>query len=501
MQSNYPQVEDSASICALDRSQREELIADLFARLLDCPPAAAIARGIYTIHKRCEDILLGSVDALDVLMEEGLLIDIYNSMELTSLKDFCSAMSHHKPDMRVLEIGAGTGGFTHSVLSNIRNVHGAYMFGSYTYTDISAGFFVAAKRRFASIEGIDYRVLDISQDPLEQGFEAESFDLILATNVLHATPSLRETLSNVCKVLHSDGRLFFRELDPTTKWINFIMGTLEGWWHGDVDGRSMEPYVDADRWRKELTSVGLSSIEATVHDGHLCNSVVARWPPKKTTNRLTILRRDQPDALTESLARSLESSYDLNFCTLDQTPPSGQKIVSVLDLQAPFFHDLDQAHFEKFQVLLKYVEEVGMLWITTSIHIQSRDPSYGLVLGTARALRSEMGLDFTTLELESFDENGWKAARAVLAETAQRGRHNYEYVVSNGSIKVGRFQWYPLSERLLLGDDPACTKRLEIVKPGSLQTLAYKQHIPPQLRPDELKVETRAVGMNFKVRI
>lgn len=30
---------------------------------------------------------------------------------------------------------------------------------------------------------------------------------------------------------------FLQELSPITKWINYIMGTLAGWWLGEEDGR------------------------------------------------------------------------------------------------------------------------------------------------------------------------------------------------------------------------------------------------------------------------
>ena len=494
----YPNVEDSASICALDSTQRKNLIEDLFAQLVKNPSAAAFAEGIYSIYNRCGDIFSGQAEALDVLMEDGKLTRVYNGMEAHDHSDFFRALGHHKPDMKVLEVGAGTGGLTYKILSSMRNVYGDYTFGSYTYTDISAGFFVTAKERFKDVEGIEYRVLDISQDPLEQGFEAESFDLIVGTNVLHATPSLRETLSNARKLLRADGRLFIRELDPIGKWINYVMGTLSGWWLGEQDGRPSEPYVSAQRWEEELKKVGLSCIDAVAYDGHLCNAIVARPPPAKLAERLTILCRNRSEPRTEDLVRSLRKSYELDFCTLEEKPKPGQEIVAVLDLEGPFLHGISDEDFVELQAFIANVQEAGILWITPPIQIGSQQPNYGLASGFARTLRGETGLDFATLELESFDDAGWKAAEAVLAETARRGRHDREYVFTNGTIKVGRYQWYPLSKRLLLDYDPSCTKRLEIERPGSLQTLTWKQYGPKPLQPHEVEVETRAVGLNFK---
>ncbi|KAK1989878.1 hypothetical protein LX36DRAFT_545717, partial [Colletotrichum falcatum] len=53
---------------------------------------------------------------------------------------------------------------------------------------------------------MSFRALDVSKDPLGQGFEGRSYDLVAAVNVLHATPSLKETLANICELLLPEGR-------------------------------------------------------------------------------------------------------------------------------------------------------------------------------------------------------------------------------------------------------------------------------------------------------
>ena len=83
----------------------------------------------------------------------------------------------------ILEIGAGTGGATASVLNGLKSRFGDRLYSEYTFTDISTGSFVTAKERFKEIRGMRYKILDISKDPLEQGFQEASSDLILASNV------------------------------------------------------------------------------------------------------------------------------------------------------------------------------------------------------------------------------------------------------------------------------------------------------------------------------
>jgi phospholipid N-methyltransferase len=148
------------------------------------------------------------------------------------VREFFQLLGHMQPQMKVLEIGAGTGGLTAKVLEHLRSSYGERLYLQYTFTDVSSGFFPAANKRFAEYQAIEYKVLDISRHPLEQGFQHEEYDLIIASNVrtapphsfgiiplnalqvLHATPILHDTLVHVRTLLKPQGRLFLQELSP-----------------------------------------------------------------------------------------------------------------------------------------------------------------------------------------------------------------------------------------------------------------------------------------------
>ena len=136
---------------------------------------------------------------------------------------YLDAMSHKNPGLTILEIGAGTGASTDYILdalkshdkgaASIRNC------SQYDYTDISPAFFEAAADRYEPYgDIIRFKVLDIEQDPSEQGFDTGSYDLILAASVrstnialgkcslrgqqvLHATRNLENTMRNARKLL------------------------------------------------------------------------------------------------------------------------------------------------------------------------------------------------------------------------------------------------------------------------------------------------------------
>ncbi|KAM0338448.1 hypothetical protein ACHAPU_011325 [Fusarium lateritium] len=125
--------------------------------------------------------------------------------------------------MRFLEIGAGTIGATGAVLERIGQAY-----SSYTYTDISSGFFDRAGAKFQNHGGkMLFNMLDIEKDPVSQGFAEHSYDIILAANVLHAIRSLSKTLQSTRRLLKPGGFLFLMEiLGKDVMRIGLVMGGL-----------------------------------------------------------------------------------------------------------------------------------------------------------------------------------------------------------------------------------------------------------------------------------
>lgn len=208
-------------LLSLGREARKTLQRQLTDQALQSTaarPATLVSRVIDHI----EDVAQGRMKSIELLEANDGLKDFYDyASERSDLTEFFAAAGRTRPLLRVLEIGAGTGSTTKSALDNLTNGGGAERYYSaYTYTDISAGFFVAARERFKMYPGLEFQVLDISKNPLGQGFAPKSFDLIIASNVLHATPLLSETLANVHKLLDPEGYLLLQELSPVTRAVS-----------------------------------------------------------------------------------------------------------------------------------------------------------------------------------------------------------------------------------------------------------------------------------------
>lgn len=226
-------------------------------------------------------ILGGNTEPLKIMMEGGLLERVYaegrlNEAVYVQLEDYLGCLAFKHPRMKVLEIGAGTGGATLPALRAMsssagpgsgEDTHGEVdaFFESYDYTDVSAGFFEQAKDKFSPWSGGDlmrFKILDIEQNPELQGYTPHSYDLVVCANVLHATPDIHATITNVRRLLRPGGKLVLVELTRLTACMNLIFGTLPGWWaFEDTHLREDCPLLSPEKWDEVLRKTGFSGLD------------------------------------------------------------------------------------------------------------------------------------------------------------------------------------------------------------------------------------------------
>ena len=213
------------------------------------------------------EVLVGDADPLTLLFSSGepTAADLYLKAPVARaanqmLADAVAALLEEMPDgrrLRVIEVGAGTGSATAAVLPQLPE--GRF---DYIYTDISAGFFAEAEGRFGGREAsIEYRVLDIEQDPGSQGFDYHAYDLVIASNVLHATRYLSETLQHCRDLLAPSGHLVALENLRGQGWLDLTFGQLDGWWRFADSCRPHHALASPAVWRQALDDAGFAGVE------------------------------------------------------------------------------------------------------------------------------------------------------------------------------------------------------------------------------------------------
>ncbi len=156
--------------------------------------------------------------------------------------------------LKILEIGAGTGGTTAALLPQIATIN-----AEYTFTDLSPLFLQKAQQRFQNYECVQYKLLDVECLLQSQGFDPGSYDLIIAANVLHATQDLRQSLKHARQLLAPGGMLVLLEGTQPQGWLDLIFGITEGWWRfTDRDLRPAYPLIGAEQWQQLLPTCGFA---------------------------------------------------------------------------------------------------------------------------------------------------------------------------------------------------------------------------------------------------
>jgi acyl transferase domain-containing protein/thioesterase domain-containing protein/SAM-dependent methyltransferase len=217
---------------------------------------------------RLADALRGACDPMQVLFSAGAGADvahfyatspILHAMNVLAQEVVAFMIARLPPagPVRVLEIGAGTGATTAHVLPQLPPARTEYVF-----TDIGASLLAAARTRFADHQFVKYRLLDIERGIGEQGFDAGGYDLVIASNVLHATQDLGATLRNVRELLSAHGMLVLVEGIAPTRWVDLTFGFAEGWWRfTDSERRRCSPLVGPESWRTLLEACGFEAVE------------------------------------------------------------------------------------------------------------------------------------------------------------------------------------------------------------------------------------------------
>ncbi|KAK2603556.1 hypothetical protein QQS21_004236 [Conoideocrella luteorostrata] len=370
-------------------------------------------------------VFRGETTMLEEFRETGMLDDYYEH-------SFSSEPSRHwqtrmveqiatrLPLLNILEIGAGTGGTTKLMLNTLGR-----RFQSYTFTDISAGFFGAAAAALSPFrDRLVFKTLDVERDPTSQGFQEGGYDVIIASFVLHATASLECTLANVRKLLRPGGQLIVGEGAAETAPISsFIFGPLPGWWLGRDEGRILSPHVSTPQWDRLLRKSGFSGIDTKAPDeweqvlgvclfssqavnGHVTFLRSPLFAPNfehcPKIERLTIVGGKTThiaQLVTEASALLKPYADEIRVFTsladVDHDAPNAF-MVSLADLDKPVFQNMTERDFVPFRRIFQ--EEKTLLWVTTGR--RSEEPFSNMIVGFGRtAVHETPGLNLQHLDL------------------------------------------------------------------------------------------------------
>ncbi|MCH4875290.1 SDR family NAD(P)-dependent oxidoreductase [Pseudomonas sp. TMW22091] len=230
------------------------------------------------VLQRLPEILRDEVKATQVVFSQGQVQQVeavygkhpvanyFNTLLGDRLQAYIEQRLARDPQarLRILEVGAGSGGTTTILIARL-GPYAAHI-DQYCYTDLAGVFLGHGHAQFgASVAYLHTQLLDIERSPMAQGFRQGDYDVVVATNVLHATRDIRNTLRNTKALLKGNGLLLLNELSGVSLFQHLVFGVLDGWWLAqDRDRRIADtPALSAAAWREALTEAGFNSIGIT----------------------------------------------------------------------------------------------------------------------------------------------------------------------------------------------------------------------------------------------
>ena len=217
------------------------------------------------------DILAGKIAATEVMfpnasmeLVEGiykgnLAADHFNRVLADTLVALVEA--HAGDGLRILEIGAGTGGTSAGVLRRLKPFAGKI--SEYCYTDLSKAFLFHACENYApEAPFLTTRTFNVAMPPVGQDLELGQYDVVIAANVLHATRNIRTSLRHTKALLRTGGTLLLNELSEASLVAHLTFGLLEGWWLNEDDAIRIpgSPGLTPATWRRVLNEEGFTPV-------------------------------------------------------------------------------------------------------------------------------------------------------------------------------------------------------------------------------------------------
>jgi acyl transferase domain-containing protein/NADPH:quinone reductase-like Zn-dependent oxidoreductase/acyl carrier protein len=511
------------------------------------PNATAELNLLERCTKNLAQVLQGNSDPLQLLFPNGDFSDLTKLYQNSPVAQVMNRLVQQavttcvkivqKDSIKILEIGAGTGGTTAYILPELIGQEVEYYF-----TDVSPLFLSKAQQRFAEYPKVHYQLFDVEKSISSQGLAENSFDIIIAANVLHATKDLHQTVSNIKQLLSPGGSLVLLEGVRPVRWLDLIFGLTEGWWcFQDKALRPDYPLISTEKWRQLLLDVGFEnntivetrnlpsvhSVNASLQNLFSQQSIIVAQTPKLFSKSDAWLILADKQGIGRQLADILETQQ-INYqlvtdanASLNITP---SHLINLLPLDIPNSNELTTEKLIETQQFLwnealHWLQKISALpnppqwWQVTrgaiATGFEKDIPSIGAstLWGMSKVIRLEHSLRCRCLDIDPTISSAQQVdilLKELLANSPEEDiawRHHNRYVARLKSPlaplnKGGTRDFFlaPLNK----GGWGDQTNQLTITQRGTLENLHF--HTIPRRLPNANEVEIRVhtTGLNFR---
>ncbi|KAI0508465.1 hybrid PKS-NRPS PsoA [Xylaria bambusicola] len=341
---------------------------------------------------------------------------------------------HRYPKMSILELTAGAGNYTNVFLEHFKS-----NFEDYYFTDSVPAGFSAAQARFAThYPPLTFQALDIERPPTDQGFEAHSYDVVIAIRILSSTSSIKDALNHCRQLLRPGGYLILLEMtNPTALRNLFLLPLLPSW---RLDQKQF-PILTESQWDSILRETSFSGVDVVFRDferdsahglsvmvSQAANDQILALKDPLTAsdnmisidNLLIVGGRTLIVSQMASKIRSILHTYsgkitiipdlgDASNIHLEQ----GTAVICLCDLEEPIFRKLDRLRISGMQTLFREAQYI--LWATRGC--LNDDPYANISVGIGRTASRELPhLRARFVNFESLDHSKGCTQANVIAK-------------------------------------------------------------------------------------
>ena len=301
-----------------------------------------------------------------------------------------------------------------------------------------------------------FKVFNMENSAIEQGFVEGQYDVIVAANVLHVSVDMDKSMSNVRRLLKPGGYLITLEVTSTELLFSgMTVGTLPGWWLGAETGRQWGPAMTLGEWDSVLQRNGFSGIDTITPDVSTSLPVTV-FVSQAIDDRIMLLRNplafSSPETTIESLvivggttglvSQLVEDISEIVshkftnvsiFETIEELAAEEEfinartTILNLTDLDQPFMKTVTRESFNSLKIL--WNNAGTLVWVTRNA--REGEPYSYMMMGIGRTIKTE----YPNLNLQLFDiESIQNSTARTLSETLVQNQLLSSWEADNASL-------------------------------------------------------------------
>ena len=342
---------------------------------------------------------------------------------------YVDCIAHKNPHLKCLQIGDSTGELTCTLLDILGSTDSNVpRFTSYEITDATETIEEGKTRTMAWDDLISFKKLDIEADPLNQGFERESYDLVVAAIGIY---NQGKKLSSIRKLLKPEGSLVMFE---------------------SISKRNV-PVAKPDDKEDLLSQARSSGLEISITSAptrtvdHVAITVLK--PITINVPSLPEVMIITDDGMSDASAGHLKAllhgfGTTAEITTLSDAKPQGKVCIVFSEMAQCILSAPSAGEFDSVQRLLS--ESGGTLWVTRGATVASDSPDANLISGLARTVNLESSSIVVTLDLDQQIPLNAEASAQTIANVFRKsfitshtdGALEAEYSERGGVVMIPR---------------------------------------------------------------